>query len=215
MGIRILRNGDLQATNCIVSFPSLLEPKAVMKQGRVIGDPRFSAKFIAPPVSPEEDQLIRQALQTAIAKKWPNPPVPVFQVGNENYCVKDPTAEGQEFAGRWCWTGSSKADRPPTVVDRRRVLLTPDRASELFSGCIVTVVGHFYGYQVGPPGVTFQIDTVQVLDNGPNVKRLDNRLGLDEALEGSEDDGPDLGYAPAGGPPPGAPPPAGGGDYLS
>jgi len=190
--VTLLKSRDIRLSNCIVSFPKLIVPEATKKNGQVIGSPRYTAKFILPVLTPEEYGLlvgrvqdaVKSAHPTTLPPGWSLDPATGLLVGAHpnNNCFKAPEAQ---FAGRIVVGGSSAEKKPPTVVDQQRARMDATRMSELFSGCVVTVAGHFYCYDQGTPGLTFQMDIVQLKDN-LNVTRLDNSLGVDEALDGDE-----------------------------
>lgn len=232
--VQVIRDNKFRIKGCVASYPRLLTPEVTKnKLGRVINDtPRFTGKFIVPALTAEDDALLRKLYADAIAAKW-GAQTPNFHPNNN--CLKDPSSEGAQFTGRWCIAGSARADRPPQVLDQSRARMTPDRQSELFSGCIVTLAGHFYGYDQGAPGISFEIEIVRLTNNGPDVPRLDGRLGVDEALGDDDDDvvpaapmnpvagpaglpaAPGLPPAPGAAPVPGPglpPPPGGGQSFL-
>lgn len=225
-----LKTRDIRISNCIVSFPKLLTAEVTKNgAGKVINaTPRFTAKFIAPALDQADMQLLVQRYQQAVLEgnptgmpegwAWDQQTGFVTGVQTNYHCFKAPESQ---FPGQLVFAGAASEKSPPTVVDQNRVRMTPDRQSELFAGCIVTVVGHFYAYDQGTPGISFSIDVVQLKDN--NVTRLDNKIGVDDALDGDDEapggggqmstGAPVPGLNAAGGPPPSDNyvPPAGGG----
>jgi len=190
--VTALKTRDVRISNCIVSFPKLLTPEVTKNgAGRVINDtPRYTAKFIAPLMGAEDYAVLLQRYQQAVKDGnpsglpagwgWdPNTGL-LTNIHPNNHCFKAPEAQ---FPGQLVFAGSASEKSPPTVVDQQRVRMDASRASELFAGCVVTVVGHFYAYDQGTPGVSFSIDVVQLKDN-VNVTRLDNKIGVDDALDG-------------------------------
>ncbi len=144
----------------ILSYPQVFEPTQVQGQGEF----KYRARLI---LDPQTDWgRVNGCITEAIAKKWPSGAPAGLEMP-----FHDATKDG--FPGQYYISANSGTDYPPQVVDQNinRIL---DRSS-VFGGCIVNASVNFYGAAVMGNQICVGLNAIQIVDNGPNVHRLDGR----------------------------------------
>jgi hypothetical protein len=186
---------------CRLAFANLFEPKAFQDQA-----PKFSVTMLFRPT--ENLKPLEVALIAAARKKWSDKlpkelaqPSGFVQIGsiraaipgnrawpikNGNDSIADDGSIYAGFVSMVAVRASSKADRPPELVDQR-VQPIMDR-SQLYSGCWAYVAIRAYAYdaQVNK-GLSFALISVQKIRDdqpfGNAVKAEDCFSSLDDSQE--------------------------------
>jgi len=179
-------NGNLEIRDAVISYPHLFTPRPVGGPGQQQSEPKFSASFILPQVTPEEREVWWAIYLEAVNRTWPQGDYPKDSAGRPDFerskdCFKlSPKLQeslGVKYPGAlFCAAGSAK-NRPPAVgIGGFRAV--PEQESQIFGGCIVNAVVRVYCYKNQANGITAALNGVVLVDN-LNVERLDG--GVDAA----------------------------------
>lgn len=155
---------------CRASYVSILQPKPPFNAPG--GDPKYSLTVLVPKSNAAAkaaiDAAVQAAMEAGVSKAWngQRPPMPAL-------CVHDGDAPrpsdgqpyGPECHGHWVFTASSKADRPPFVVDASvQKIINP---AEIYSGMYCNVNVTFFAYNnSGKKGVGCGLNGVQKTRDG-------------------------------------------------
>lgn len=180
----------------MLTFPNLMEAKAVMKNGKPTGEPKFSSNFEFEPTAADLSALKAKALEVAKAK-WPG-----RQFGKEAAKVDDngnakmptfmfPFSSGTELAdkakgkgkdrefsrGKAVLTARSKYEPRLSVIEGGKLVEKEGDARKaaarmFYSGCLCLAQFNFVAYDgVGqnPDGVTAYLNMVCSLNKGDRL----------------------------------------------
>ena len=161
---------DLKLKHVIISYPHLVEPRAVTKGG----DPKFSANFILP--RDYSYDLLKELVGKCVQEKWgATPPQGLRMPWKE---VSDGPHKGQ-------WQLSSYADRRPDVYGPKvseGPLDEVDIKTLVFAGALVNAHVRLYAYDVaGNRGVGVGLNGVQLIST--KMPRLDGGKSSAEVFE--------------------------------
>lgn len=135
-----------------LSYCNLFQAKAPFNNP--MGDPKFSTTILLPKSNTAAkaaiDAAINAAINTGISTKWNGAKPPMLAI-----CVHDGDgprpSDGEQFGpeckGCWVFTASSKADRPPAVVDGNVQPII--QQSEIYSGVYGNINVSFFAYNSG------------------------------------------------------------------
>lgn len=157
--------------NVRLSYVHLNEPHA-----QNASDPNAERKYSCTVLVPKTDvaakalidQCIEQATIEGVASKWsgqrpPRVPNPVYD--GDGVRPSDGSEFGPECKGHWVFTASSKEDKPPFLVDRRRNTIM--QKQEVYSGMYANVSVSFFPYAFsGKKGVGCGLNGVQKMRDG-------------------------------------------------
>ena len=182
---------DVPGKRSRLSYVNLFEPRSIVGDDGVPGEPRYSTVVLIPKEDTETIERLRKAeKETAEANKhkFKKGKVPanlasVIHDGDEEADLE----ENPEYAGHWYMNVGAKEKYPPKVVDRSVRQITD--ATEVYSGCYarVTVSPYAYSY-MGKEGIGFGLRNVQKLAEGEplgGVSRVEDDF---EDLGEAEDD---------------------------
>lgn len=164
-----------------MTFPNLLEAKAVEIKGKPSGEPKFSANFEAAPDHPDIAVLKQKAAAVARAK-WPGRELKelAFPFNDGSKLADKAKAKGKdrEFSrGKVVITARSKFQPRLSVIDGGRLVdldeaLLPVHKGKLYSGVDALAQFNFVAYDgVGnnPDGVTAYLNMVVSLNKGTKL----------------------------------------------
>lgn len=135
-----------------LSYCNLFRAKAPFNNPT--GDPKFSTTILLPKSNTAAkaaiDAAINAAINTGISTKWNGAKPPMLAI-----CIHDGDgprpSDGEQFGpeckGCWVFTASSKADRPPAVVDGNVQPII--QQSEIYSGVYGNINVSFFAYNSG------------------------------------------------------------------
>ena len=164
-----------------LSYCDLFQPRA--KQAGQ--EPKYSVTVLLPKTNTAAkaavDAAINAALEAGVSKCWNGvkPPVPSICVHDgDGVRPSDGQAFGEECRGMWVFTASSKADRPPFVVDAN--VQPVIQQTDVYSGVWGRVNVTFFPYNAaGKKGIGCGLNGVQKLrDDTP----LGSRVTAEEAF---------------------------------
>lgn len=183
--------GCLTFMNATICYPVLFTPKMQGPKGKEKGDPKYSATFILPPLTAEENALLTATYNAVVAAGFPQGMPPGAKTPWKNAIDFDKSAAGRMAIGANCTEAS------PPRVSTVAGPLTIHEQSQMFSGVLVGAHLKLYAYNQGGGscGVTAIINSVRIIDN-VNVKRLDGRLDDDDAFGGGVPTGAPAATAP-------------------
>lgn len=176
-----------------LSYCNLFQPRA-QQPGQ---EPKFSVTVLVPKTNTKAkaaiDTAIQAAIEAGVSKCWngQRPPQPAICVHDgDGVRPSDGMPFGAECRGHWVFTASSKADRPPFVVDANVQPIL--QQTEVYSGMYGRVNVTFFAYaNSGKKGIGCGLNGVQKLRDG---EPLGSRVTAEEAFG-----------APGGSPQPAAP----------
>ncbi len=151
-----------------MSYCNLFKP--VLKPGQT--EPKFSVTILVPKSNLQAkaliDQAIVQAIEAGVPTKWGGvrPPQPAICVyDGDGPRPSDGAAFGEECRGCWVFTATSKADRPPFVVDTQvQPIIDP---TKVYSGMWGNVNVNFFAYMNnGKKGIGCALNGVQKVRDG-------------------------------------------------
>lgn len=170
--------------NVRLSYCNLFQPRAPYNNPN--GDPKFSCTILVPKTNTEAkakiDASIQQAIEAGVSKTWGGvrPPQPNICVHDgDGVKPSDGSPYGEECKGMWVFTASSKADRPPFVVDGQvQKIIDP---TQVYSGMWANVNVTFFAYNsAGKKGIGCGLNGVQKLrDDTP----LSGQVTAEEAFK--------------------------------
>lgn len=151
-----------------LSYVNLLKPYARMPGA----EEKYSVTVLVPKTDTATkariDAAIEAAVQQGISKRWDGKRpaqinIPVYD--GDGTRPSDGEPFGVECKGHWVFTASSKADRPPRVVDAQVQDILDAR--EIYSGIWGRVGVDFFPYNAqGRKGVGVGLTNVQKLSDG-------------------------------------------------
>ena len=107
---------------CRLSYCNVFQPQAPANNPQP--EPKFSVTILVPKSNTQAkaamDAAVNAAIEAGVTAKWSGvrPPVPSICIHDgDGVRPSDGQAFGAECKGCWVFTASSKADRPPFVVD--------------------------------------------------------------------------------------------------
>ena len=107
---------------CRLSYCNVFQPQAPANNPQA--EPKFSMTILVPKSNTQAkaamDAAVNAAIEAGVTAKWSGvrPPVPSICIHDgDGVRPSDGQAFGAECKGCWVFTASSKADRPPFVVD--------------------------------------------------------------------------------------------------
>lgn len=166
-----------------VSYTNLFNPSAPANNPQA--ESKFSTTILLPKSNVQAkaalDGAINAAIEAGVASKWNGvrPPVPAVCVHDgDGVRPSDGQPFGQECKGCWVFTASSKADRPPFVVDAQvQKIINP---AEVYSGCYGNVNVTFFPYNsAGKKGIGCGLNGFQKTRDG---EPLGSRMTAEEAF---------------------------------
>lgn len=194
-----LAENEIRLEDVRIVFPNLIEAKPVMRNGKAVGDPKYSVTHLL-----TEDQAKRAAgvLVAAAKAKWPNRDIKADIKSNEFNWPLVPGSKAKAAAEKKDKNGDFyegatvlKADTkyPPMLVDEAKQEVDPRNpgADKVFySGCYTHVVlaAHAYdGVSGGSDGVKVYLQAVMKAGDG---ERLIGRTASDvfAGIEGGASD---------------------------
>lgn len=155
---------------CRASYVTLLQPKPPFNTPN--GEPKYSMTVLVPKTNTQAkaqiDAAIQAAIEAGVNSKWngQRPPMPAICVHDgDGPRPSDGQPFGPECKGHWVFTASSKADRPPFVVDANvQKIINP---AEIYSGMYCNVNISFYAYNnSGKKGIGCGLNGVQKTRDG-------------------------------------------------
>lgn len=164
-----------------LTFPNLLEARAVLKNGKPTGDPKYSVNLELAADHPDLKAL--KAKAAAVAKaKWPGRDLAelAFPFADGNKLADKAKAKGKdrEFSrGKAVLTARSKYQPKLSIIEGGKLIDLEGDAIALhgrkfYSGCEVLAQVTFSAYDEvgnGQPGVNAYIDIVVSLNRGTKV----------------------------------------------
>ena len=165
-----------------LSYCHLFKP--VLKPGQQ--EAKFSVTVLVPKSNLQAkaliDQEIAQAIETGVVSKWNNvrPPQPALCVyDGDGPRPSDGAPFGEECRGCWVFTATSKADKPPFVVDNMvQNIIDP---TKVYSGMWGNVNVNFFAYlNNGKKGIGCALNGVQKIRDG---EPLSNHITAQEAFQ--------------------------------
>ena len=158
---------------CRLSYCNVFQPQAPANNPQA--EPKFSVTILVP----KSNTQAKAAMDAAVNGVRPS----------------DGQAFGAECKGCWVFTASSKADRPPFVVDAQvQKIINP---AEIYSGCYGNVSVTFFAYNsAGKKGVGCGLNGIQKTRDG---EPLGSRVTAEEAFSvvGAAPAAPAWGAVPA------------------
>ena len=142
---------------CRLSYCNVFQPQAPANNPQA--EPKFSVTILVPKSNTQAkaamDAAVNAAIEAGVTAKWSGvrPPVPSICIHDgDGVRPSDGQAFGIECKGCWVFTASSKADRPPFVVDAQiQKIINP---AEIYSGCYGNVNVTFFAYNsAGKKGI--------------------------------------------------------------
>lgn len=190
---------------CRLSYCNVFQPQAPANNPQA--EPKFSVTILVPKSNTQAkaamDAAVNAAIEAGVTAKWSGvrPPVPSICIHDgDGVRPSDGQAFGAECKGCWVFTASSKADRPPFVVDAQvQKIINP---AEIYSGCYGNVSVTFFAYNsAGKKGVGCGLNGIQKTRDG---EPLGSRVTAEEAFSvvGAAPAAPAWGAAPAPAPAP-------------
>jgi hypothetical protein len=149
------------------SYLNVFQP--VARNGQ---EPKFSATILVPKNNMEAkaaiDRAIAEAMDSGVNSRWNGvrPPQPANCVHDgDGVRPSDGQPFGAECKGCWVFTASTKADRPPFVVDARvQTIIDP---TQVYSGMWGNVNVAFFPYNAnGKKGIGCGLNGVQKVRDG-------------------------------------------------
>ncbi len=185
---------------CRLSYCNVFQPQAPTNNPQA--EPKFSVTILVPKSNTQAkaamDAAVNAAIEAGVTAKWSGvrPPVPSICIHDgDGVRPSDGQAFGAECKGCWAFTASSKADRPPFVVDAQvQKIINP---AEIYSGCYGNVSVTFFAYNsAGKKGVGCGLNGIQKTRDG---EPLGSRVTAEEAFSvvGAAPAAPAWGAAPA------------------
>ena len=159
--------------NVRFSYVNVFQPKHPFNIPN--GEAKFSTTILVPKTNTQAKALMDQAIEAAIvegtATKWNGvrPPQPAICVHDgDGVRPSDGMAFGPECRGCWVFTASSKADRPPFVVDTQvQPIIDP---TQVYSGMWGNVNVTFFAYNnAGKKGIGCGLNGVQKIRDGETL----------------------------------------------
>lgn len=166
-----------------VSFANLFTPVAPANNPQA--ESKFGATILLPKSNVQAkatvDAAINAAFESGVVSKWNGvrPPAPAICVHDgDGVRPSDGQPFGPECKGCWVFTASSKADRPPFVVDAQvQKIINP---AEVYSGCYGNVNVTFFPYNsAGKKGIGCGLNGFQKTRDG---EPLGSRVTAEEAF---------------------------------
>lgn len=170
------------ANSTVMTFPNLLEPKAVTINGKTSGDPKYSVNLEFDPASP--DLAACKAKAAAVARaKWPgvefNTLAFPFTAGDKLADKAKAKGKDREFSrGKVVLTARSKYQPRLSVIENGKIRdLEGDAIKAMgrtafFSGAEVLAQVNFVAYDAvgnNPPGVAAYINMVVSTQKGTKL----------------------------------------------
>ena len=139
------------------------------------------------------DQAVAQAIEAGVSTKWNNvrPPQPALCVyDGDGPRPSDGAPFGEECRGCWVFTATSKADKPPFVVDNMvQTIIDP---TQVYSGMWGNVNVNFFAYMNnGKKGIGCALNGVQKIRDG---EPLSGHVTAQEAFQPVTAPAPVLSY---------------------
>lgn len=172
----------------VLSYPHLFKPHAVS-----VGDPeKFSCTLIFTPEAqstPEFKALKQVALETA-QERWPDA-ADQFKANRLRWPFRsDWKAKGYPEGSVFL---NVRSDYAPRVVDHNVRPIPEARSSEVYAGALVYAAITPYCYdRSGNKGVTFGLDHVQKVGNGPRLDGRPDPSNVFDVVEGESIAAPDF-----------------------
>lgn len=157
--------------NVIIQYPHLHTPKIVTVKGvapKPDDDPKYTARFILPPNF--DWQYVKAAVDAAKAEKFGTN----FQGALKKTYHK---SEDVRFPGQFFLNATAGSEYPPDVINNKNEPILDTQA--IFSGCIVSAVVDFWGFDKGSNGIGCGLKIVR-LEDSVNVVRLDEKLNPED-----------------------------------
>lgn len=151
-----------------MSYTHLFKPHLKPRQQEA----KFSVTVLVPKSNVHAksliDQAVAQAIEAGVTAKWNNvrPPQPALCVyDGDGPRPSDGAPFGEECRGCWVFTATSKADRPPFVVDNMvQPIIDP---TQVYSGMWGNVNVNFFAYlNNGKKGIGCALNGVQKIRDG-------------------------------------------------
>ena len=170
--------------NVRFSYVNVFQPKPPFNNPN--GEAKFSTTILVPKTNTQAKALMDQAIEAAIvegtATKWNGvrPPQPAICVHDgDGVRPSDGMAFGPECRGCWVFTASSKADRPPFVVDTQvQPIIDP---TQVYSGMWGNVSVSFFAYNnAGKRGIGCGLNGLQKVRDD---EALGNRVTAQDAFQ--------------------------------
>lgn len=170
--------------NVRFSYVNVFQPKPPFNNPN--GEAKFSTTVLVPKTNTQAKALMDQAIEAAIvegtATKWNGvrPPQPAICVHDgDGVRPSDGMAFGPECRGCWVFTASSKADRPPFVVDTQvQPIIDP---TQVYSGMWGNVSVSFFAYNsAGKRGIGCGLNGLQKVRDD---EALGNRVTAQDAFQ--------------------------------
>ena len=168
---------------CRLSYCNVFQPQAPANNPQA--EPKFSVTILIPKSNTQAkaamDAAVNAAIEAGVTAKWSGvrPPVPSICIHDgDGVRPSDGQAFGAECKGCWVFTASSKADRPPFVVDAQiQKIINP---AEIYSGCYGNVNVTFFAYNsAGKKGIGCGLNGIQKTRDG---EPLGSRVTAEEAF---------------------------------
>jgi len=191
--------------NARLVFPNLAEPKPVMRNGRAVGDPKYSVTVL---LDDEQQTEVARELAKAIRAKWPGRNIredvqynrlhwPIVSEQQAKSSAEQRGKDGRIYEGYSLLKADSKF--PPMLYDGRKQLdpARPDAARIFYSGCYANVqlnVSAYDGVSGGKDGVKTYLQAVVKTKDGDRLIGGGVRDEVFAGVEGGESD-----YDPTGG----------------
>ena len=170
--------------NVRFSYVNVFQPKPPFNNPN--GEAKFSTTILVPKTNTQAKAAMDQAIEAAIvegtASKWNGvrPPQPAICVHDgDGVRPSDGMAFGPECRGCWVFTASSKADRPPFVVDTQvQPIIDP---TQVYSGMWGNVSVSFFAYNsAGKRGIGCGLNGLQKVRDD---EALGNRVTAQDAFQ--------------------------------
>lgn len=182
-----LASGSLIVRNCILSWPTLIEPRA-SRPGR---EPKYSVAVL---LHPDTDMsLLKAAAADAAKKKFPGGVPqhkflsPFLRAGTD--CIGENGKYYPESYDDYHVLRASSKKKPGVIDAQKRPVV---EESEIYSGRLANVSVNFFAYDNEQRGVSCGLGNVQLLGHGEPLgkarARAEDEFGVEEVTGGGTDD---------------------------
>lgn len=153
--------------NITIGYAHLLEPSAI--QGST-NEPKYSCVVLIPKTDKEAitayKNAVNEAISIGVQKKWGGKKPAILKLPLRDGDKEKP--DNPEYKGMVFINTSSKIDRKPEIVDRRRNPITDP--NEIYSGMVCNVAVNFYPFnKAGNIGIAAGLGALQKVSDGERL----------------------------------------------
>lgn len=153
------------------SYVKAFKAEAMTKNGKVIGEPKFSVQILIKKDDTENITIIKNAMQAAyqkgLSEKWsgvkPEGLRSPLRDGDTTDLTKNPERKGCFFMNVSC-----AEKNPPVVVGPNPKIRITD-PKDFYSGCFGNIAINFFPYNTLGDGVSAGLQNIQKTSDGENL----------------------------------------------